>query len=641
VIQVVVWLTTLVNVGGLAVSLWLGLYLVTRPPRSRLSWLAALTLWSVSGFYLHNALLIHLPGSDVLAWLRVAPMLAMASGFHLLLLLPLDMEPPGREFFLPPLRLPWLHVHFPNITRLAVPLVYGLALLLLLLGVFPLGLPPQGSLRPVVYLSDRTATPLYPLVPGYLLLLVTLSLLHLWQCRKQETTPKRRRQYIPLFGFVILTGLSGLYLALGVRLQLAIPSFPADLALGAAAVILGYRVAQNQARMQGVAIERDLLYMGLAIGSLTICYVVLAEILHLGGHMFSTVTLIMIVIVAVSSLMLYDALRSSLDRLFYREHFRQLRANLRALSRESGIGQGLPERLQAVLTRLCATLDVRQGLVAMRDGETFVCQATERAQPVGEAFPEGALAGGEIAALPLPGTTGPEGMALLIPIHADGEQVAAVALGGKESGAPFIEEDLILLDDLADDLGRIIHTMRLQEKNARALSQMVSDFREQEHALQRQVQGMLVEGQTAQGDTSEEEFVSSVEDALRRLYDYPYLGEHALAQLAVVHWCLAERQPGFETHIDRGKALSEVLVQAMEKLRPDKPEPKPLMVPSREWHLFLVLYAAYVVGDPNRDIMSRLYIGEGTFNRTRRRALRGVARALREMEREASQRTTE
>jgi len=484
------------------------------------------------------------------------------------------------------------------------------------------------------------ATPLYPLVPGYLLLLVMLSVLHLWQCRKEEPSPKGRRQYIPLFSAVVLTGLSGLYLGLGVELHLQIPSFPADLALGATAAILGYRVAQTQARIQGVAIGRDLLYIGLGIGSLTICYVLLAEILHLGGHMFSTVTLIMIVVVAVSSLMLYDALRSSLDRLFYREHFRQLRANLRSLSRESGIGQGLPERLQAVLKRLCATLGVRQGLVAMRDGELFICQASERAQPVGEAFPEGALACGEIAALPLPGAAGLEGMSLLIPIHADGGQVAALALGGKESGAPFIEEDLILLDDLADDLGRMIHTMRLQEENACVLSKMVADFGEQEHTLQRQVQGMLSEGQAAPGDREEQEFMSSVEDALRRLYDYPYLGEHTLARLGVVQSRLEGRGPEFETHIDRGKALSEVLVQAMRKLRPEGPEPERLAVPSREWHLFLVLHAAYVVGDPNREIMSRLYIGEGTFNRTRRRALRSVAKALQEMEQEVSQKTT-
>jgi len=468
-ISLLVWLTTLVNVGGLAVSLCLGLYLVTRPPRSRLSWLAALTLWSLCGFYLNNALLIYVPGSDVLPWLRAAQLLAIALAFHLLLLLPANKEPQWRAFLLPAVRLPWQGSRFSTIGRAGVPLAYGLALILFAMGVFPLGLPPQFSPRPVVSLSYRMATPLYPLVPGYLLLLVMLSVLHLWQCRKEEPSPKGRRQYIPLFSAVVLTGLSGLYLGLGVELHLQIPSFPADLALGATAAILGYRVAQTQARIQGVAIGRDLLYIGLGIGSLTICYVLLAEILHLGGHMFSTVTLIMIVVVAVSSLMLYDALRSSLDRLFYREHFRQLRANLRSLSRESGIGQGLPERLQAVLKRLCATLGVRQGLVAMRDGELFICQASERAQPVGEAFPEGALACGEIAALPLPGAAGLEGMSLLIPIHADGGQVAALALGGKESGAPFIEEDLILLDDLADDLGRMIHTMRLQEENARVL----------------------------------------------------------------------------------------------------------------------------------------------------------------------------
>jgi hypothetical protein len=639
-ITLLVWLTTLVNVGGLGVSLWLGLYLVTRPPRSRLSWLGALALWSLGGFYLNNALLIYLPGNDLLPWLRALELLAIALSFHLLLLLPADREAHGWEFFLPPVRLPWLGSRVPVLSRLGVPLAYGLVLVLLVLGVFPLGLPPAFSPRPVVYLSDRIAMPLYSLVPGYLLLLVILSLLHLWQCRKEEATPKRRRQYIPLFEAVILTGLSGLYLGLGVQLHLKIPSFPADLALGATAVILGYRVAQNQARIAGVAVERDLLYIGLGIGSLTICYVVLAEILHLGGHSFSTLTLIMIVIAAVSSLMLYDALRGSLDRLFYREQFRQLRANLRALSRESGIGQGLPDRLHAVLSRLCATLGVRQGLIAIRDGDSFICQATEHAQPVGEAFPEGALANGEIATLPLPDTAGPEGMVLLIPVRVDAEQVAAVALGGKEGGLSFIEEDLILLDDLADDLGRVIHTARLQEGNARALSQMVSDFREQEHALQRQVQGILAEGQAVPGGTRDEEFTSSVEDALRRLYDYPYLGEHALSQLAVVEQCLAGRKAEFVTHIDRGKALSELLVQAMEKLRPEKPEPEPLAVPSREWHLYLVLHAAYVVGDPNREIMSRLYIGEGTFNRTRRRALRGVAKALREMEQEASQKAT-
>jgi hypothetical protein len=37
-----------------------------------------------------------------------------------------------------------------------------------------------------------------------------------------------------------------------------------------------------------------------------------------------------------------------------------------------------------------------------------------------------------------------------------------------------------------------------------------------------------------------------------------------------------------------------------------------------------------------RDIMGRLNISEPTFHRTRRRALRGVAKALREMEASAT-----
>jgi hypothetical protein len=345
-------------------------------------------------------------------------------------------------------------------------------------------------------------------------------------------------------------------------------------------------VAQHHAEMEGVVLKRDLLYIGLGIGSLTTLYLVIAKVLHHGGHLFSNLTLIMIVIVAVSSLMVYDALRNSLDRLFYREHYRHLRAELRALSRETGIGQGLPERLQAVLSALCTTLHVKRGLIALRDGESFVCQATERAPLLGEVFSFEALATTEITALPLPGTSGPQGMILLVPIRTDGEQVAALALGGTESDTPLSEEDLILLDDLADQIGAMIRAARLQEENVRLLSQMVSDFREQEHALQRQahslVSASLEESQPPLGGRSNEEFVSSVEDALRRLYDYSYLGEHALAQLLVVQMRLEGQELGFVTHIDRGKALSQILVQAIQKLRPEGPEPKSLNVPSRE-----------------------------------------------------------
>ncbi len=67
-------------------------------------------------------------------------------------------------------------------------------------------------------------------------------------------------------------------------------------------------------------------------------------------------------------------------------------------------------------------------------------------------------------------------------------------------------------------------------------------------------------------------------------------------------------------------------MDSIELLRPaEKRPPEPL---PRVWYNHAVLYDAYVEGVQNREIMARLYISEGTFNRTRRNAIRGLARAL-------------
>jgi uncharacterized protein YukE len=228
-----------------------------------------------------------------------------------------------------------------------------------------------------------------------------------------------------------------------------------------------------------------------------------------------------------------------------------------------------------------------------------------------------------------------------VPIYAGDDQIGALALGTKESGTAYTEQDLVLLEDLADQLAGLVETMRLQEQNAHVLAEMVSEFRAREHTLQRQVQEMLAEREAepgVPGGVSEREFAAWVEDALRHLHDFSYLGDHNLASLDVVAWRLDGHAPDFVTHIDRGKALSQVMVQALGKLRPDGAEPGSHDVAPRKWHQYLVLYSAYVDGELNRDIMSRLYVSEGTFNRTRRRAIRALAKALREMEREAQQR---
>jgi hypothetical protein len=121
--------------------------------------------------------------------------------------------------------------------------------------------------------------------------------------------------------------------------------------------------------------------------------------------------------------------------------------------------------------------------------------------------------------------------------------------------------------------------------------------------------------------------VRDVEAALRKLSDYAFLGNSSLAGLKSLSVRASE---DLVTHIDRGKVLRNLITDTIEKLRPND-EP-PGEIPPREWHPYVILHDAYVMDISNRDIMAKLYISEGTFNRTRRSAVRAVARAISEME---------
>jgi hypothetical protein len=510
--------------------------------------------------------------------------------------------------------------------------------ILILVGASPIGVANEPADGPALYLGDRAPTLLYPLVIVYLVVLCALAFLHQWQGWRHETHKQRRREILALLVAVVLVFCGGLYLGLGVWLQADLPTLPGDVAVGIAAIFFGYRVARYNSMAEGLVLRRELLYIFLVIGFFTVGYVLAAQILYQGGHVFSALTLIGIVIIGATSLMLYDGLRAALDRLFYREQFRHLRGNLRALAREASMGQSLSERLQHALSTLCPTLHIKRGFVVLREADRFECQATERAQCLGQAYPLEALEASETVELPRPGIRNPEGMSLLVPIYAGDDQIGALLLGPKETGTHYTEEDLMLLEDVADQLSTLILDAREQEENAQRISQMVADFREREHALQRQMQHLLAEREEARPileGIDEADFTALVEDALRKLHDFTYLGEHQLAGLKVVDRYLPSGDQGFVTHIDRGKAVGAVLIESIRRLRPPGEEPGAYTVPPRSWYQYTILYDAYVLDELNRDIMSKLYISEGTFNRTRRRAIGGVAKALQQMEREA------
>jgi hypothetical protein len=614
------------NSACLTLSLWLGFYIVTRSPRSRVSWLASATLWSLCGYFLNSLTYIQaLPGEGTLPWWwGWGVVIAVPFWFHLSVSL-LPGKPAKKQHPL-------------------VILIYLLALNFVAMEAYTSWVFAGATTKPPIYHSANRPGPLYPLFGLFLVTVPTLSLYNLRLGWRQAKSPTIQRQFATLLWATSLATFSGIYTALSTWLGLDTPAFISNLSLGVGVALLGYGMARYNALIEGRAIGLDFIYTFLAIGLVIGAYLLAAFISDLVFDV-PFIAFIFIIMLAIISHSLYDWARTYLDRLFYHQQYRELRANLRDFAHTTTPDHDIRDRLQVILQNLCRSLDVSRGFIALGEGESFVVIANWKVD-LGQSIASDALGTDEITILSPPmeslgltdtSTRFSTSMALIVPLHAGGEQIGAVVLGQRITGVSYTEDDLDLLEDLADTVASVVHTVRLQERSVQRIDNLLREIREREQELQGRMREVLaaearppvLEGQ------SERKAISLVEDALRHLHDYPYLGEHKLAQLRIIESYLDDQEVAFVTHLDRGKVLQKVLTTAIEKLKPPGPQPSP---PTREWHQYVILHDAYVLGELNRDIMSKLYIGEGTFNRARRRAVRGVARALGEMERETKRR---
>lgn len=106
---------------------------------------------------------------------------------------------------------------------------------------------------------------------------------------------------------------------------------------------------------------------------------------------------------------------------------------------------------------------------------------------------------------------------------------------------------------------------------------------------------------------------------MRRLNDLPGLSQHPLK-----NYLLTPANP--VTDLEHAALLRRELEQAIEQLRPPGPRPMPgTSAGTSGWLQYLVLHEAYVEGRPNKQIMQRYHLSEGTFPRARRRAIDALA----------------
>lgn len=609
-------LTTNVNLIALAASLWLGLYLTTRGRKLWLAWLAASCLWVLSAYFFQGAMALNVTPSPF-DWMRALIVFIVPIWIHVTFL------------FLPrALRANWMRWGI-------IPLGYLLAVVIAGLGMFT-DLLFGAQIGDPLFTTTRVSGPAYYLILPLLVLGFGISLLNLWRARQAALYENLQGQFNVLLVATAIEALAGALVAFGTAYSVPIPFIVPDFLYFAGVFLFGYTVARYNATLEGRPIDRDFFYTLVVVGSLTLFYCLVVWVLYATGQV-SFLSLALTIVGTVLANSLFDRLRLTLDRVFYRRQFQILRSNLRGLAREVGAGQTLDERLHTILTTLARVLRVRHAFIAIRQGEQFLVHATHSGPPLGQTYSNQTLAASESIGLVLPARKNLQGMKLLVPLFAAAEQIGALVLGDRENGMEYGEADLELLEDLGEQIARIVHDIYAQDENAARLNDLVADFRARERALQLQVDQMLAERTTptphSPSEWDEEKLIPLVEDALRKLHDVPYLGEHELAQLRVVQTRVGQKRDGTPTtFLDRGKALGETLTDALDELKPESPLPKAIQVPPREWHLYIILHDSYVQDESNRDIMSKLYISEGTFNRTRRRALRAVAKSLAEME---------
>lgn len=385
---------------------------------------------------------------------------------------------------------------------------------------------------------------------------------------------------------------------------------PMDLLLTVGIAALGYGVAQHQALVLRRSVLREMPVTGLTTLGLTSVYVLFAW-----ARDFTPSELGALTMLAVLTHSLFDLVREAFDRWLYRRESR-VRQQLRTLAQTMNSHDSLQAALQTGLESLCEVLGARGGFVAVRRETDFEVMVALNALTVGQRLPAAEAITNDLHA-----PTGALAVttAWLAPVVASAAQIAVIGLGPRRNGSPYHEVDLDWLDEMADWAGRLLARQHLQPDNHAQVEALAEAATQSVDRLRRESDELL----EAFDQPPAPDFIKHVEQGLRHLADYPYLSASPLA---------ATLGASGVSHLERGKAVREALLQAVEALRPAGPRPSGVL--PREWHAYAILHDAYVADVPNREIMARLYVSEGTFNRQRRRALMAVARTLSEVGRD-------
>lgn len=478
-------------------------------------------------------------------------------------------------------------------------LARGVVLFTVIIIVLIFTAPPAAPCDPT-YICPISMS--YPglIVSLFISFVFCLILYNLWLIRKAESL-----RFNMIFYLAILTGVGPVSTSIiGTLLDINIPRLLPNLIILAALILLAYSVAHERTLVTHRTSTYDLPVTLITIVVTAIAYVLIGRQLDLSGT-----ELVLVAVLAVLTHSAYDFVRDFLDQLFHRQE-RQMRQELDTMGREVTTSESLQRYLSRGLAILCNNLNASCGFIATRQEDQYIVVASLHSLPVGTPFPSREI---NLEGLTQSNSAYFPRIAWLAPGYVISEQCALIGLGPRKDNVPYDDDDLYWLEDIANEIGQIVH-FKFQPEPTK-----VHDIRADGGSIEMEDTKSIDQGGllSALAYKPDQEQVSCIEDGYQHLNDYDTLGRSPLVELFGIKAV---------DHLECGKQVHNKLVEVLEKLRPaGQPPPEPL---PREWYAYTILYDSYVKDRLSRDIMGKLYIGEGTYYRLRRQALRGITRAV-------------
>lgn len=565
-------LTLLVDYLVMVVSVWMAMYIVGRGYPNRLAPRAIIMLLAIA-FYSYDAFVGVLGPVGANQGVRLLTvMIGLVAGFH------------------------FVHSMLPSKNQKETLWIQYLVTLGGLVGsiIFLRAQDPGVGSRLLV---ENTVFDSPYLVVGIIQVLIALAMFYgLWIIIRERTWPNNRSLVISLVLGISTIG----YGLLAAILQRPLPRLVSALLILGAITFLGYSVAKYQTLIERRISLRDLPITALSLFGVTAIYVISS---WQNGFSLQQIALLSVMVIVTHSL--FDLSQQVLYRVFYQQE-REYLQRIRTLARTESGEISLEDSLRKGLAIVCYNLQASGGFIAVKNSEGYRVLASYHSLPNDSQLDSAEVTVENVAE---PKGILAERIVCLAPAYAGADQIAVLGLGKRSNRQEYSDADLFWLEDVADQIGAIVssHSSMGEGKAPARRSSNTRDVFEIDMQLWKPA------------PKTDPELVKLVEDGFRNLYDYMVLGNSPLSEILNAEG---------DTHIEMGKSVKEILIRTLASLRPaseEPPEPLP-----REWHSYTILHDAYVEDVPDRDIMGKLYISEGTFYRTRRKALRGVTRAIAE-----------